>query len=137
MRRFLVVFLLAACGDEPAEPPRAPPFKDISDYEDSANHVSKEIGIAASSPNGAEHFGIFMPRVYLNLPALAVGRHFDAAVVHESTHTVQPPRKGATLLDLAVHEGVATYVSLALVDGLSDHDAMFWSKKMGYIRLKF
>jgi hypothetical protein len=67
-------------------------------------------------------------KVFLNLPALARGRHFEAAIVHESVHTLQAPMRAATLLDRAAHEGVATYVSLQLVPGLSKPDAMFWPK---------
>lgn len=68
-------------------------------------------------------------KVFLNLSALARGRHFEAALVHETTHTFQGAIPGSTLLDLAAYEGVATYVSCRLRAKLSKPDALFWSKQ--------
>lgn len=67
------------------------------------------------------------PDVLLNLTALRTGRHFEAAAAHETVHTVQPPLAGATLLERALYEGRATYVSQRVVTDLSTADALFWS----------
>lgn len=67
--------------------------------------------------------------VYLNLVALARQQHWEAAVLHETIHTMQKlvlPAE-ATLLTRSILEGVPTYLAQVLHGNLRDEDAMFWS----------
>lgn len=66
------------------------------------------------------------PRVLFNLCALSTGRRFDAVVIHETVHTLQGAA-GLTLLERAVHEGVATYLTQVVDPTLSDAEALLWS----------
>ena len=68
--------------------------------------------------------------VVLNRSALAKGRLWDAAILHETWHCMQPvdvPR--TTLLERAVHEGVATCLTQQIDPSLDDPTVMLWSSK--------
>jgi hypothetical protein len=66
------------------------------------------------------------PRVQFNLCALMRGERWRSVIVHETVHTLQRS-VGPRLVDRAIHEGVATHLSLELAPGLSLADALYWS----------
>lgn len=68
--------------------------------------------------------------VVLNRSALALGRLWDAAIIHETWHCFQKSmvtRK--TLLARALHEGVVTHLTQMTDPTLKDHTVMLWSEK--------
>lgn len=68
------------------------------------------------------------PQVLLNLCMLADPVSFEVAVLHETIHTLQNP-VGKRLVELTVHEGVATHLSQVLRPGTKDNAALMWSNK--------
>jgi len=66
-------------------------------------------------------------RVTLNLAAFQSLELLRLSVAHEFVHTLQRSHRGS-LLESALHEGVATYVSQELHPGTKDHDALMWSE---------
>ena len=67
--------------------------------------------------------------VVLNRSALAPGRLWDAAIIHETWHCFQPSRGfKRTLQDRAFHEGVVTHLTQIVDPTLADHTVMLWSK---------
>ncbi len=65
--------------------------------------------------------------VVLNRSALAGGRSWQAAIIHESWHCFQID-KGKTLLENAMFEGVVTHLTQVVDPTLEDHEVMLWSK---------
>ena len=80
--------------------------------------------------SNAKNFGIDAvtrrKQILFNLTALAVGAHYEAAIIHESIHSFQN-LEGTRLVDRAMAEGVATVLSQQLTTGLSDADALLWT----------
>lgn len=66
-------------------------------------------------------------RVTLNLAAFRALPALELAAAHEFVHTLQTSRS-STLLDRAIREGVATYVSQLVYPKATDHEALMWSK---------
>ena len=67
-------------------------------------------------------------RVLLNLAAFQDEQSFETAIVHETIHTLQS-HDGKRLVDRAMREGVAMYLSAALLPGVADHKALMWSEE--------
>jgi hypothetical protein len=104
-----------ALGTKPLHAPR---FWVAHGWSKGTNAQSRALG---SKKEGA--------RVFLNLPALARGKHWEAALLHESVHVVQGAPRGASLLDRAVYEGVATHLARRLNPEISAADALFWPQE--------
>jgi hypothetical protein len=65
--------------------------------------------------------------VILNRSALAEGDDWEAAVIHETWHTFQG-FAGKSLMEQAIHEGKATYLTKLTNAKLADHKVMLWSE---------
>ena len=67
--------------------------------------------------------------VILNRSALAEGRLWDAAILHETWHCYQPPiTEAQTLLARAVFEGLATHLTQLADPTLDGPTVMLWSE---------
>lgn len=67
-------------------------------------------------------------RVLLNLAVLRDEEAFRIAVVHETIHTLQP-QGGSRLVDRALKEGVATYLSGQLLTDVPQHKILMWTQE--------
>lgn len=99
--------------------PRAPLYKVAFGYQATTN--AKLAGI---DPNLKRHI------ILLNRSALASGRLWDAAIIHETWHCFQTFPKGEkTLLQQAMLEGVVTHLTQLTDPTLKDHTVMLWSEE--------
>ncbi|MBL8857435.1 MAG: hypothetical protein JNL28_02875 [Planctomycetes bacterium] len=67
--------------------------------------------------------------VVLNRSALAPGRLWDAAIIHETWHCFQPVVERNTLWERALHEGVVTHLTQVVNPTLDDATVVLWSKE--------
>lgn len=65
-------------------------------------------------------------RMVLNLAAHQSLEMLQLSAVHEFVHTLQKSH-GGTLLERALHEGVAVYASQELEPGTGDHETLMWT----------
>lgn len=99
--------------------PRAPLYKVAFGYQASTN--AKLAGI---DRNLKRHI------ILLNRSALAGGRLWDAAIIHETWHCFQTfPVGKKSLLQQAMLEGVVTHLTQKTDPTLKDHTVMLWSEK--------
>jgi hypothetical protein len=66
--------------------------------------------------------------VVLNRSALAPGRLWDAAIIHETWHCFQAVGRRNTLWGRALHEGVVTHLTQVVDPTLDDATVMLWSQ---------
>lgn len=66
-------------------------------------------------------------RMTLNLAMFESVAELRLAATHEFVHTLQRGG-GDTLVDQAIREGVASYLSQRLVKGTKDHEALMWTE---------